>query len=137
VPNKEFITGRLLNWTLSDAKVRTVIPVGIAYGSDVELAIKTLYSTVSGHSRVIDDPPLQIIFEGFGDNALLLSARLYLDSLEDRLLAVTEINREIYREFNKAGIVIAFPQRDVHFDSEKPIKIAFDKSEDGPCLMHK
>jgi potassium efflux system protein len=94
VPNKEFITGRLLNWTLSDAKVRTVIPVGIAYGSDVELAITTLHSAVSSHSRVIDDPPLQIIFEGFGDDALLLSARFYLDSLEDRLLAVTEINRE-------------------------------------------
>jgi potassium efflux system protein len=45
VPNKEFITGRLLNWTLSDAKVRTVIPVGIAYGSDVELAIKTLLTS--------------------------------------------------------------------------------------------
>ena len=44
MPNKEFITGRLLNWTLSDAKVRTVIPVGIAYGSDVELAIKTRWS---------------------------------------------------------------------------------------------
>jgi potassium-dependent mechanosensitive channel len=131
VPNKEFITGRLLNWTLSDAKVRTVIPVGIAYGSDVELAIKTLHSAVSSHPRVIDDPPLQIIFEGFGDDALLLSARFYLDSLEDRLLAVTEINREIYRTLNDAGIVIAFPQRDVHFDSDKPIKIAFDKPDDG------
>ena len=130
VPNKEFITGRLLNWTLSDVKVRLVIPIGIAYGSDVEQAIRTMESVVSSHSRVVDDPPLQIIFEGFGDDALLLSARLYLDSVENRMGAMTEINQAIYRAFNEAGIVIAFPQRDVHFDAEKPIRIALENGAD-------
>ncbi len=70
VPNKEFITGRLLNWSLSNPKVRIVLPVGIAYGSDVELAIRTLYEIVSDHPRMVDDPAPQIVFESFGDNAL-------------------------------------------------------------------
>ena len=123
VPNKEFITGRLLNWSLSDPKVRTVLPVGIAYGSDVELAIKTLYDIVREHPRVVNDPEPQIVFESFGDNALALSARCFLDSLENRMGVVTELNREIYKRFEEAGIVIAFPQRDIHFDTDKPIRI--------------
>jgi potassium efflux system protein len=132
VPNKEFITTSLLNWTLSDVKVRIVIPIGVAYGSDVELAIRTLDATINNHPRVVDEPPLQIIFEGFGDNALLLSARLYLDSMENRMLAITEINQSIYQQFNEAGIVISFPQRDIHFDSEKPIRISLDGVGDKP-----
>ncbi len=123
VPNKEFITGRLLNWSLSDPKIRTVLPVGIAYGSDVELAIKTLNDIVREHPRVIDDPEPQIVFESFGDNALMLSARCFLNSMENRMGVVTELNREIYKRFEEAGIVIAFPQRDIHFDPDKPIRI--------------
>jgi potassium efflux system protein len=123
VPNKEFITGRLLNWSLSDPKIRITLPVGIAYGSDLELAIKTLYEIVREHPRIVDDPDPQIVFESFGDNALALSARCFLDSVEDRWGVVTELNREIYKRFGEAGIVIAFPQRDIHLDTNKPIRI--------------
>jgi len=123
VPNKEFITGRLLNWSLSDPKIRIVLPVGIAYGSDVELALKTLHEIVHDHPRVIDEPEPRIVFESFGDNALMLSARCFLDSLENRWDAITELNREIYKRFEEAGIVIAFPQRDIHFNADKPIRI--------------
>jgi potassium efflux system protein len=87
-------------------------------------------SVVSSHSRVVEDPPLQIIFEGFGDDALLLSARFYLDSVDNSMGAMTEINQAIYRAFNEAGIVIAFPQRDIHFDAEKPIRIALENGPD-------
>jgi potassium efflux system protein len=127
VPNKEFITGRLLNWSLSDPKIRLVLPVGIAYGSNVELALKSLMETVSAHPRIVDDPEPQIVFESFGDNALQLSARCHLDSLENRIGVLTELNTEIYRRFEELGIVIAFPQRDVHFDAEKPIRITLDE----------
>lgn len=123
VPNKEFITGRLLNWSLTDPKVRLVLPVGIAYGSDVELAISTLYDIARVHPRVVNDPEPQIVFESFGDNALALSARIFLDSPENRTVVVTELNREIYKRFKEEGIVIAFPQRDIHFDTDKPIRI--------------
>lgn len=126
VPNKEFITGRLLNWSLSDPKVRIVLPVGIAYGSDVELAIRALYEIVQDHPRVVDDPEPLVAFESFGDNALSLSARAYLDSLEGRINVISELNRSIYKRFDELGIVIAFPQRDIHLDPEKPIRIALE-----------
>jgi potassium efflux system protein len=123
VPNKEFITGRLLNWSLSDPKIRTILPVGIAYGSDVELAIRILHDIVRAHPRIVDDPEPQVIFESFGDNALALSARCFMDSLDDRMIVVTELNRDIYKQFAEAGIVIAFPQCDIHLDTDKPIRI--------------
>ncbi|MBT8443541.1 MAG: mechanosensitive ion channel, partial [Gammaproteobacteria bacterium] len=67
VPNKEFITGRLLNWTLSDPTARIMISVGIAYGSDVGKALEILLKCAEEHERVLDDPPPLVTFEGFGD----------------------------------------------------------------------
>ena len=123
VPNKEFITGRLLNWTLSDSQNRVVIPVGIAYGSDVEEAIKLLYKVVDEHPNTLAEPKPTIVFEHFGDNALELTARSFLDSMEDRLIIATDIRTRIYKAFNEAGIVIAFPQRDVHLDVVGPVSV--------------
>jgi potassium efflux system protein len=123
VPNKEFITGRLLNWTLSDSQTRVVIYVGIAYGSDVEQALKLLHDAVIEHPRTLEDPPPLIVFENFGDNALELSARCFLESLDGRLQVMTELRLAINKAFNEAGIVIAFPQRDVHLDTVEPIRI--------------
>ncbi len=124
IPNKEFITGRVINWSLSDPKIRVVLPVGIAYGSNVEDALKILNEIVSSHPRVLEDPEPSIIFDAFGDNALSLVARCFLDSMENRVGVITELNREIYRRFGEAGIVIAFPQRDIHFDTDKPLRVA-------------
>jgi potassium efflux system protein len=124
VPNKEFITGRLLNWTLSDSQNRLVIPVGIAYGSDVEEAIRLLYKVVDEHPNTLAEPKSLIVFEHFGDNALELTARSFLDSLEDRWVVATDLRTRIYKAFSEAGIVIAFPQRDVHLDVTGPINVA-------------
>ena len=89
--------------------------------------MRILLEIVSEHPRVLDEPEPSIIFDAFGDNSLSLAARCFLKSMENRMGVVTEINREIYRRFGEAGIVIAFPQRDVHFDSDKPLKIEFER----------
>jgi potassium efflux system protein len=126
VPNKEFITGRLLNWTLSDPNVRLVVPVGIAYSSDVEQALRILTEVANDNPCVLDDPEPSIIFSKFGDNALELVARFYISSLDDYWPVTTAIHSEIHQRFAEAGISISFPQRDVHFDSAQPIRIAID-----------
>ena len=123
VPNKEFVTGRLLNWTLSDPIARIVIRIGIAYGSDVEKALKILLETAEQNERVIDDPAPLVAFESFGDNALDLSLRCYIGSMDYRLLTLTELNQAINREFEAAGISIAFPQRDIHLDTSSPLDV--------------
>jgi potassium efflux system protein len=117
VPNKEFITGRLLNWTLSDKINRIVINVGLAYGSDTELARELLLAAAAEHPLVLKDPNPMATFEGFGDNSLNFVLRAFLPSLENRLDVVHELHTAIDRSFRSAGLEIAFPQRDLHIRS--------------------
>jgi potassium efflux system protein len=117
VPNKEFITGRLLNWTLSDQVNRIVIKVGVAYGSDTERARELLLKAAHEHPLVLDDPPSLATFEGFGDNSLDLVLRTYLASMENRLEVIHQLHTAIDQSFRQAGIEIAFPQRDLHIRS--------------------
>jgi potassium efflux system protein len=114
IPNKELITGRLLNWTLSDARTRILIQVGIAYGSDVDRAIEILQEFAHEDERVLDDPAPGVVFDQFGDSSLNLGFRVFVGTLEDRLPVMTDMHRKIHRRFAEESIVIAFPQRDVH-----------------------
>ena len=121
IPNREFITGRMLNWTLSDKVNRIVINVGIAYGSDTERARSLLLQICHEHPLLLDDPPPVVTFEGFGDNTLNLVVRTYLPDLENRLATIHELHTRINDEFNRAAIEIAFPQRDLHIRSIDPL----------------
>jgi potassium efflux system protein len=127
IPNKEIVTGRLLNWSLSDTQLRLSSPVGITYDSDVVLAIKILGETVAADERILRDPEPSIIFSGFGDNSLDLVCRYYIDSIDNLWPVRTALHLEIFRRFTEAGIVIAFPQRDVHLDSAQPLRIAMEQ----------
>ena len=123
VPNKEFITGRLVNWSLSDPISRFIVKVGIAYGSDVELAEKLLLKVLNGNPLVLKEPKPSAYFLGFGDSSLNFELRVYISTIDHWLPTRHEIHKAIDREFRKAGIVISFPQRDVHFDADQPLKV--------------
>jgi potassium efflux system protein len=123
VPNKEFITSRLLNWSLSDQVTRIAIHVGVAYGSAVQKAMQLMSAAAVDNRRVLDDPKPFVVFDGFGDNALSLTLRCFVGKVDDRLDALSELHQAINQKFNDAGIVIAFPQRDIHFDIGKPLDI--------------
>jgi potassium efflux system protein len=124
VPNKEFVTGRLLNWTLTNAVNRVVINVGVAYGSDTELARNLLLKVAADHENVLDDPAPLATFEGFGDSTLDLVLRCYLPNLDNRLSTIHQLHTEIHGRFAEAGLEIAFPQRDIHIRSlETPIVV--------------
>jgi potassium efflux system protein len=129
VPNKEFITGRLLNWTLSDPMARIVARVGIAYGSDVGLAMKLVREAVAEHGRVLEEPEPLVTFEDFGDSALVIALRCYIESMDSRLQIHSELNEAINRKFTEAGIVIAFPQRDIHLDTTQPLDIRLHRGQ--------
>jgi potassium-dependent mechanosensitive channel len=126
VPNKEFITGRLLNWSLSDQVTRLMVTVGVAYGTDVEKAHALMREAAEEHARVLDEPKPILTFEGFGDNSLTLVLRAYIDDLDHRLATITDLHKAIYRKFRQAGISIAFPQRDLHLDTREPLRIKLD-----------
>jgi potassium-dependent mechanosensitive channel len=114
VPNKEFITGKLLNWTLSDQVNRIVINIGIAYGSDTDKARNLLLKIAREHPLLLADPAPIASFEGFGDSALNLVLRAFLPTFENRLNVIHELHTAIHREFATAGLEIPFPRRDLH-----------------------
>ena len=127
VPNKEFITGRLLNWSLSDQTTRIKVPVGVAYGSDVEKAMRLMNEAALGDESVLDEPKPSIIFEAFGDNTLNLVLRCFVGTQDARMPTLTRLHSAINQKFNEAGVVIAFPQRDVHLDTSQPLDIRISR----------
>jgi len=132
VPNKEFITGNIMNWTLSNPINRVVVEVGVAYGSDTEKALETLLKVARELPFVLEDPAPLATFEGFGDNALVFTLRCYLANFKNRMSNRTAIHMAIDKAFREAGITIAFAQRDVHFDTGRPLQvnITSDKQEE-------
>ncbi len=117
IPNKDLITGRLLNWTLSDTTNRLVLNIGVAYGSDTEQACHIIREICEKHSNIMTDPPPTAYLDNFGDSSLNIIARLFLTNLDARVLTRHELLTEIHRRFAASGIEIAFPQRDLHIRS--------------------
>ena len=116
VPNKDFITGRLLNWTLSDQVNRIVVNVGVAYGTDTQNAKRILERIAREHPIIEDEPAPMATFEGFGDSTLDLVLRCFIamKNMPMRLGTVDDLHTTIDKEFQAAGIEIAFPQQDIH-----------------------
>jgi potassium efflux system protein len=123
VPNKEFITGKLINWSLSDPITRVVVPVGVAYGSDTQATEKLLLKIARENLMVLSEPEPAALFLGFGDNSLNFELRVFVRGLENRLSVIHHLHLAIEREFRNAGINIAFPQRDVHLDTISPLEV--------------
>jgi potassium efflux system protein len=117
VPNKEFVTSRLVNWSLSDAVLRVDIPVGIAYGSDTEKAIQVLHGVAERTPNVLEDPPPVVYFVGFGDSALNFEVRAYSPDVEHLFPIRHELHLAIDHALREAEIEISFPQRDLHLRS--------------------
>jgi potassium efflux system protein len=129
IPNKEFITGRVLNWTLSDTKLRLFIPVDIAYGSDVRRARELILEAATENENVLEDPAPSVHFGAFGNDALNLELRCFVPSIDARLPTNTAVHDAIYDKFAEAGITIAFPQRDVHLDLTGPLDVQVNGAE--------
>jgi potassium efflux system protein len=132
VPNKEFITGRLINWSLSEHTIRIKIPVGIAYGSDTDLAEQILLKIAKTNSRVLKSPEPKAVFLSFGDNTLNFELRVYINDIDDWIPMQHELNMAIDKEFREAGITIAFPQRDVHLDAAGPLEVRMVSGSSDP-----
>ncbi|MCA0937148.1 mechanosensitive ion channel [Vibrio alginolyticus] len=114
VPNKVFITDKLINWSLTDSVTRVVIPVGVAYGSDIDLVEELLYRAVEDTPLVLSVPAPQVYFLTFGDSSLEFELRLHINSIDDRLPTLHLVNKKINQLFKANNVEISFPQIDVH-----------------------
>ena len=119
IPNKAFVTERLINWSLSDTVTRVVIRLGVAYGSDLDKVKEVLLKAASEHPKVMHDPAPAVFFTTFGPSTLDHELRLYVRELRDRSYTVDELNRSIDRLCRENDINIAFNQLEVHLRNEK------------------
>jgi len=117
VPNKNLITGTLINWSLTDSTTRVTLTVGVAYGSDTQKVCRVLQEIVDKHPIAMPGLQQLVTFEQFGDSTLNFTVRCYLPSIERRLQTIHELHMEIDRRFREEGIEIAFPQQDLHIRS--------------------
>jgi small-conductance mechanosensitive channel len=117
VPNSDLVSYQVTNWTLSNRMARLIIPVGVEYGSDVPLVIETLMECAMASSKVMRKPEPQVLFLKFGESSLDFELRVWISDIDYRLVIISELHQEIDRKFRQAGIVIAFPQRDLHLRS--------------------
>ena len=117
VPNKEFITGQLVNWTLSDNILRFKFLVGVAYGTDTKKVERILHEILNAHEFVLKEPGPEVLFLQFGASTLDFQIRAYVGRFDKFLVTQGELHHEIAERFEQEGIEIAFPQQDVHIRS--------------------
>ena len=113
IPNSEFISNRLTNWSFKDPKIRRTITIGVAYGSDIHKVKEILLNIANKHPRVYRIPAPDVVFTDFGDSALIFEIRIWVH-VDFSISTRTDIRFEIDRQFKENNIVIPFPQRDVH-----------------------
>jgi small-conductance mechanosensitive channel len=125
IPNSDLVTKELINWSYSDNIVRIHIPVGVSYGSDVNLVKETLLETAGRYKHARREPEPEARFIEFGDSSLNFELLVWVDIIQVKIpKAKSELNYMIWDAFREKGIQIPFPQRDVWFRNE----LRMDKS---------
>ncbi|MCD6219153.1 mechanosensitive ion channel family protein, partial [Candidatus Calescamantes bacterium] len=114
IPNSEVTKAQLVNYSYPNPRFKIRSTLGVAYGSDMEKVKRILQEILNKNPSVLDDPPPQVFFTEFGDSSLNLLIVYWISDYRDKFRIIDEINMEIDRKFSEEGIVIPFPQRDIH-----------------------
>jgi small-conductance mechanosensitive channel len=126
VPNSEFVSTKVENWSYADKTVRVDVNVGVSYDSDLETVMRSLKEVAEEHPEVLKNPPPDVLHMGFGDSAWNVRLRIWLDDSGRHLEVQSEINCAIAQKFRQNRVEIPFPQRDLHVRSPLPLPIAPD-----------
>lgn len=118
VPNSDFISTAVTNWSHGDPKVRIRVPFGVAYGSDVPKLKRVILEVAAQHSSVLKDPDPALFFIGFGESSLDFELGVWtIDMAHNPLRFKSELYYAIEDALRKNQIEIPFPQRDLHLRS--------------------
>lgn len=130
VPNSQMLERVVINWTLIDKNFRTSVRVGVAYGSDTRVVQELLLKAAVAQKDVMGEPPPIVVFEDYGDSALVFDVFFWCQSTGERELRIvrSDIRFRIQEYFQEHGIVIAFPQRDVHLYTHTPVEVSDRRS---------
>ncbi|WP_305042916.1 mechanosensitive ion channel family protein, partial [Geoalkalibacter sp.] len=132
VPNSQLIAEKVTNWTLTTTRARVILPVGVAYGSNVDRVMEILQEAGEKHSLVLEEPAPSAIFIGFGDSSLDFELRCYIGDVSKRLSVRSDLGRYVDRRFREENIEIPFPQRDLHLRSVDGAVLANSGRQTGP-----
>lgn len=131
VPNSSFLEKNVVNWTLSDPRVRFSVRVGVDYGANTREVSRIIMNALEEHGKILRDPRPSVVFDDFGDNALMFEGLFWLNLIEvpDSRTVCSDIRHMIDKGLREAGIGIAYPQRDVHLDTRRPLDVRLVGSE--------
>jgi small-conductance mechanosensitive channel len=120
VPNSEFISSQVVNWSHGDRKIRLDIEVGVSYQSDLDTVLRSLKEVALENSEILRDPEPDVLLREFGDSSWNMRLRVWIDNPKRHPVVRSDINCAIVRKFRENGVEIPFPQRDFHLRSPLP-----------------
>jgi small-conductance mechanosensitive channel len=125
IPNSSLLENKVTNWTHTDNRVRRVVKVGVAYGSPVRKVAELLLECMQRHGQVLKDPEPRVLFEDFGDSALVFAMYFWVEMRPSvsSLVVMSDLRFMVHRALEEAGITIPFPQRDVHLNAAGPLQV--------------
>ncbi|MEL7833202.1 mechanosensitive ion channel family protein [Fodinibius sp. Rm-B-1B1-1] len=127
VPNSEFVSKDVINYSHGDPTYRLDISVGVSYGSDLDNVLKALREVADNNSNVMQNPEPEVFLNEFGDSSWNMQLRVWIPDVKQYPKVRNELNQAIVRTFRKYGVEIPFPQRDLHVRSS--VKLPIDGGE--------
>lgn len=127
VPNSEFISKDVINYSYGDHTYRLVVSVGVSYNSDLDLVIKALNEVAEESESVLKHPKHDVHLRSFGDSAWDMKLLVWVKNVKEHYSILNEINQAIVRKFKKYDIEIPFPQRDINFRSSIDVESNTDE----------
>lgn len=118
IPNSIISNTKIVNESAPEPRYRIKIPIGVAYGSDIDLVEKILLDVSIGNGNVVEEPAPRVRFRAFGDSSLNFELLCWIQEPSLRGLTLHELNSSIYKSFAASGVTIPFPQRAVHIRRE-------------------
>ena len=129
VPNSEFINSKVINWSIGDPKVRIHVPVGVAYGSNLETVTKALLSVATDIEGILKQPAPEVRFLEFGNSSLNMELLVWTVEPAKHFLLRSRLNYAIDAVFRREGVEVPFPQRDIHVKSAGGLEGIFNTSK--------
>ncbi|MEM9856982.1 MAG: mechanosensitive ion channel domain-containing protein [Bacteroidota bacterium] len=116
VPNSEFISSTVINWSHNDRNISFRFPVGVSYNEDPRIIKKLLLEVAQENSGVLKKPPPDVLFDEFGESSLNFNLRVWTtDYINRPNILKSQLYYAIFKKFRESNVEIPFPQRDLHF----------------------
>ncbi len=120
IPNENLMINQVVNWSYSSRDVRVKLPVGVSYGSDMELVERLLLQAAQDTPRILRNPAPRVMMVGFGDNSVDFEIRFWIDDPEDGLGNVrSDVFKRVWKLFQENNVEIPFPQRDINLRTNR------------------